>query len=226
MSTVAVIPVKNLANAKQRLSGLLSASSRQMLFTAMFQDVLEAVSTCDAIDRVLVVTDDEQVRDIALAFGAEVRSEPATPGLIPAVTESGRQLAAEGVTSMLFLPADVPLITVEELEIVLGGFGRRDGPECLIVPATDLGGSNCVVCSPPDCMPFGFGEDSFRRHLGLARQAGIEPAVAKLPGIGLDVDVPEDLSELARRILADGLCTNTARFLESEGIMAKQRAAS
>ncbi len=226
MSTVAVIPVKNLENAKQRLSGLLSATSRQQLFTAMFQDVLEAVTTCDSIERVLVVTDDERVSDIASAYGAEVRPEPSVPGLISAVTESGKQLAAEGVTSMLFLPADVPLVTVEELEVVLAGFGRSANPEFLIVPAADLGGSNCVVCAPPDCMTFGFGEDSFRLHLGIARRAGIEPVVAKLPGIGLDVDVPEDLSELARRILADGLSTNTARFLEAEGIMGKLRAVS
>ncbi|HKI73772.1 MAG TPA: hypothetical protein VJ998_03980, partial [Pseudomonadales bacterium] len=91
MTTVAVIPVKQLANAKQRLSGLLSAERRRDLFRAMLSDVLEATTSCDRIDRVIVVTDDAEVATIAREFGAEVRPEPDQPGLIPAVAETGRQ---------------------------------------------------------------------------------------------------------------------------------------
>lgn len=219
VTTVAVIPVKQLENAKQRLSGLLSAEQRQLLFSAMYRDVLEAATTCDRIDRVVVVTNDSKVADIALEYGAEVRDEPAVPGLIEAVTETSAQLRREGVANMVFLPADIPLVSVEELEVVLDGFGRTSAPEFMIVPASDLGGSNCVVCSPPDCVTFGFGEDSFRRHLRLARERNIEPAVARLPGIGLDIDTPDDLLEAATEIESMALETNTARFLKESGLM-------
>ena len=102
-----------------------------------------------------------------------------------------------------------------------------DQPEFMIVPASDLGGSNCVACSPPDCMSFGFGIDSFRKHLGLARDLGIDPQVAKLPGIGLDIDTPSDISELmaeVERIAQDrggSTVHGTVRFLEEIDI--KQR---
>lgn len=218
MSTVAVIPVKQLANVKQRLSGVLSAEQRRALFRAMLEDVLEAVTTCDRVDRVIVVTDDGEVAGIAHAYGAETRPEPAEPGLIEAVTETGRYLATESVARMMFLPADIPLVSVEELEVVLDG-PTGEGPEMMIVPAHDLGGSNCVVTAPPDCMPFAFGEDSFRRHLKIARDRGIEPSVARLPGIGLDIDTPDDLFEMATRLEDEGLETNTHRFLLEGGIM-------
>jgi 2-phospho-L-lactate/phosphoenolpyruvate guanylyltransferase len=218
MSTVAVIPVKHLVNAKQRLAGLLRADQRKALFRAMFMDVLEATTSCDCIDRVVVVTNDLEVTDLGTEFGVEVRAEPATGGLIGAVTEAGRQLAAEGVDNMLFLPADVPLVTVEELEVVLDGFDESPRPAFMIVPAHDLGGSNCVVCSPPDCVEFGFGEDSFRRHLRLARAAGIDPMVAKLIGIGQDVDTPDDLVNLVKVLEHEQLDTNTARFLVESGL--------
>lgn len=218
MTTVAVIPVKQLVNAKQRLSGVLSAERRRELFRAMLSDVLEAVTTCDRIDRVIVVTSDTEVAGVAEAFGAEVRPEPDQPGLISAVTATGAYLASEGVDNMLFLPADVPMVSVEELEVVMDGFGGHDEPEMMIVPANDLGGSNCVVVSPPDCMTFGFGEDSFRRHLRLARESGVKVSVAKLPGIGLDVDMPDDLYELAAALDEQALDTNTNRFLQESGI--------
>lgn len=222
MTTSAVIPIKQLVNAKQRLAGLLSQEERKNLFTAMVEDVLTAVEACVCIDQIIVVTDDEEVAELAKGFGAQIRPEPNPPGLIEAVTETGRQLAAEGVDCMVFLPGDVPLVSADELDIVLEGFGAGSVAEFLIVPALDLGGSNCVVCSPPDCMEFGFGIDSFRRHISIARERGLVPQVAKLPGIGLDVDTPEDLKMLIDTIekdARDGQEYSTVRFLTSSGIV-------
>jgi len=220
MTTTVVIPIKQLENAKQRLGSLLSASQRAALFQAMVEDVLEAVTTCDRIDEVLIITDDPQAAMIGHQYSARVVGEPDEPGLINAVTYAGQLLRAEGVNTMMFLPGDVPLVTVEELEVVLDGFGGGTVAAFGIVPASDLGGSNCVVCSPPDCMTFGFGEDSFRRHLQLARDSNIEPMVAKLPGIGLDVDTPADLLELAKVLKRLQLKTHTQRFLQNSGILA------
>ena len=173
MTTSAVIPIKQLADAKQRLSGLLNSDERKRLFQAMVEDVLTAVEACTYIDSIVVVTDDQAVAELARGYGAEIRPEPGSEGLIEAVTETGKQLAAEGVGVMLFLPGDVPLVTPEALDVDLEGFGISEEPEFMIVPASDLGGSNCVACSPPDCMSFGFGVDSFRKHLGLAKDRAL-----------------------------------------------------
>ena len=185
----------------------------------MVEDVLTTVEACTLLDEIIVVTDDDVVAELALGFGAEILSEPEDPGLIPAVTKAARYLADNGVDIMLFLPGDVPLVTPEELEIVLEGFGRQDTPELMIVPASDLGGSNCIACSKPDCMEFGFGEDSFRRHLAIARRLGIEPSVAKLPGIGLDIDTPDDLRKLASILVDSGIESHTHRYFRESGIL-------
>jgi 2-phospho-L-lactate guanylyltransferase len=47
-------------------------------------------------------------------------------------------------------------------------------------------------------MPLRFGDDSFFPHLAAARSAGIEPTVLKLPGIGLDIDQPDDVQAFLR----------------------------
>lgn len=222
MTITAVIPVKQLANAKQRLSSFLSASDRAALFSAMVRDVLTAVEACSLIDQIMVVTNDLKVSELGKEYDAKIRPEPQRPGLIESVTEAARDLSLAGVSTMVFLPGDVPLVSAEELESVLEGFGSSNEAEFLIVPAADLGGSNCVVCSPPDCITFGFGEDSFRRHLSIARELGLNPTVMKLPGIGLDIDTPNDLRELAALIEQeeqDYSDYNTVRFLMTSGLL-------
>ena len=222
MTITAVIPVKQLANAKQRLSSFLSASDRAALFSAMVRDVLTAVEACSLIDQIMVVTNDLEVSELGKEYDAKIHPEPQRPGLIESVTEAARDLSLAGVSTMVFLPGDVPLVSAEELESVLEGFGSSNEAEFLIVPAADLGGSNCVVCSPPDCITFGFGEDSFRRHLSIARELGLNPTVMKLPGIGLDFDTPNDLRELAALIEQeeqDYSDYNTVRFLMTSGLL-------
>jgi 2-phospho-L-lactate/phosphoenolpyruvate guanylyltransferase len=221
MRTAAVIPIKQLENAKQRLASMLSTDERNQLFRKMVEDVLTATQACALVDEIIVVTDDDVAARLASRYGASVLSEPEQAGLIASVTKASRYLADEGVDIMLFLPGDVPLVTAEELRIVLEGFGMQAGAEFLIVPASDLGGSNCIACSPPDCMEFGFGEDSFRRHLAIARRLGIEPAVAKLPGIGLDVDTPDDLIELASILVTSRIESHTHRYFRKSGIMGR-----
>ncbi len=225
-ASCAVIPIKQLGDAKQRLSGILSAEERKGLFSAMVEDVLTAVEACTAIDRIVVVTDDAEVALLARSFGAQIRPEPEPPGLIEAVTETGKALAIEGVGTMVFLPGDVPLVTAEELEIVMTGFGLAERPEFLIVPASDLGGSNCVAVSPPDCMTYGFGENSFRRHLDIAKQRGLEPQVTRLPGIGLDIDTPADIRDMLAFIAEearDGREYSTVRYLTENDIIDRLR---
>ena len=68
-------------------------------------------------------------------------------------------------------------------------------------------------------MKFGFGEDSFRRHLGFARELGIEPRVIKLPALGLDVDTPHDLEALMRELETRQTLSSTHKYLMESGII-------
>ena len=75
---------------------------------------------------------------------------------------------------------------------------HRPAPSFTIAPSHDEGGSNAIVCSPPDAVPLRFGVDSFFPHLRAAEAQGIRPTVVRLPGIALDIDNPEDLAAFAR----------------------------
>lgn len=193
----AVVPVKDLANVKQRLAQVLPADERRGLFQAMLEDVLSVLTAVRALDGVLILTRDPDVGRIAAKYGCEIAGEPENRGQNAAVSHAAGHLRALGATGMIQCPGDIPLITVAEVEQVMAS--HEDSPAVTIVPARDGRGSNCVVCSPPDIMKFHFGNESFKPHLTEARERGIEPKTLLLPGIGLDVDTPDDLRAMLAR---------------------------
>jgi 2-phospho-L-lactate guanylyltransferase len=93
---------------------------------------------------------------------------------------------------MMQVPADIPLITPEDVGALLQA--HSDAPAVTLAPSRDERGSNAVVYSPADLLPLRFGDDSFLPHLRRARALGIEPCVLKRPGLALDVDTPDDLA--------------------------------
>ena len=208
----AVLPIKNLSDAKQRLAPVLSAGERRGLFAVMVEDVLSALAMADGLDGVLVITRDSDAAALARRYGARVLIEDANCGQTSAVQAGVQALAAEGADGMLAVPGDVPLVTPVEITAILAA--HQASPAMTIVPAWDERGSNGIACSPPDLIPFSFGNDSFRPHLAAARAAGVEPRILKLPGLALDVDNPADL----RALIARPATTRAHAFLVDSGI--------
>jgi 2-phospho-L-lactate/phosphoenolpyruvate guanylyltransferase len=196
----AVVPVKDTAQAKQRLAALLPAARRQELALAMFEDVMAAVSGVRALAGMVVVTIDPAAAAIAARHGARVTSEGACEGHTGAIMTAARRLAAEGL-DLLTLPGDIPLVEpndVRHLVSVHCAGADRGAGAFTIVPARDELGSNAVLCSPAGAVPLRFGDNSFFPHLDAAKTHGIEPEVVHLPRIALDIDTPEDLALFLR----------------------------
>ena len=191
----AVIPAKNFAEAKQRLGAVLTAEERPGLFAAMFEDVLATLTAVSGLEGVLVVTRDPHAMALASQYGAQVLEETENRGQTAAVEAAASWLKGQGAKGMVAVPGDVPLVPADEIAQVLAAHG--DTPAMTIVPAQDERGSNCIACSPPDLIPFRFGNDSFKPHLKEAADKGVIPVILPLPGLGLDIDRPDDLAELA-----------------------------
>ena len=214
----ALLPVKDLENAKQRLSPLLDEGSRRQLFAAMLEDVLEALAGAGSIAGILVVTRHRGARELAERYGAGTLCEALNLGQTSAVTSGARALSAQGATGMIAVPADIPLIRPDDIDAVLAA--HPPAPSITIAPACDDQGSNAVACSPPQVLPFRFGENSFHPHLSRARALGIEPGVVRRPRLALDIDTPADL----RAFAAQASPTRAYRYLEDSGILRRLQA--
>lgn len=208
----AVVPVKDLRGAKQRLAEVLSVEERGALFQAMLEDVLSALQTVRGLEGFVLITCDQEAKRLAADYGARVMSEPENRGHTAAVATAVTVLQDDGADGMLQLPGDVPLVTADEIEAVIEA--HEPGPAMTIVPSRDRKGSNCVACSPPQVMPLRFGDDSFYPHLETAKAHGLTPNVISLPGIAHDVDTPDDLLAL----LGKPAKTRAHRFLNDSGL--------
>lgn len=191
----AALPVKEFADAKQRLSPLLSPSQREILAATMLEDVLTALADA-GLAGILVNTLDPLGAELARRYGARVITDDARTGHTGAVAAMARALASEGHSGMLVLPGDIPRVTAAEIDALLAA--RRRAPSFTIAPAHDKLGSNGVLCLPPEVMPLRFGDNSYFPHLDTARRNGIEPTVVPLSGFALDIDHPDDVRALLR----------------------------
>lgn len=196
MNVWAVVPVKNLGSAKQRLSPVLDQQQRRSLLCAMLRDVLSALTRADCLAGIMLVTRDQDVRAIAGEYAVSVLEEDENRGHTDAVTFGANTLAGEGVASMLTLPADLPLVAPADIHAIVSAHPRTP-PAVTLAPARDNLGSNAMLCSPPDVLPFRFGENSFYPHLQRVRELGIEPRIIERQGLGLDIDTPDDLRTFA-----------------------------
>ena len=212
-----ILPVKEMASAKQRLASLLSPAERIALMQVMLRDVLAAVSAAQGLAGIAVVTLDSWAHALAGAHGARVITEGARAGHTGAVTAAASVLQAEGVAAILTLPGDVPAVKTPEIEALIAAV--TSPPAFIIAPAHDEQGSNAILMSPPNAVKLRFGEDSYFPHLAAARTAGITPQILRLPGIAMDIDHPADIARFARIPEAKG--TQTLAWLKQNGILSR-----
>jgi 2-phospho-L-lactate guanylyltransferase len=82
MRAALLIPVKNLTNAKQRLSEALNKAQRSQLAEAMLRDVMSAAAGVTERLEVFLVTGDERAAAMAAEFNfgliADTRNESET----------------------------------------------------------------------------------------------------------------------------------------------------
>jgi 2-phospho-L-lactate guanylyltransferase len=195
---VVLVPVKAFADAKARLAGALSPSDRQALARWTAARVIAAAGEAP----VFVVCDDDDVAEFARSHGAEVLWQPGV-GLNAAVSRGVAALRERGVSHVVVAHGDLPLPA--------GLLDASIGNAITLVPDNAGDGTN-VICVPT-AVPFEFayGAASFRRHLSHALTLGVAVAVRHDALLGIDIDVPSDLSHpLVKEVLPQWLPTNPA----------------
>jgi 2-phospho-L-lactate guanylyltransferase len=189
-----LVPVKNLANAKQRLAAVLDQPTRTKLAQAMLFDVLETLHTWVGRPEVGIVTSDPFALELARRFEFHIIPDNTNRSETDAIEMATRLCESRGIDSTLVIPGDIPLIQADELEKILEVAPDQGS---VLVPAADGRGTNAAWRRPAGLFPLRFGNDSFKPHLTAARAALKPCVVLSLPGIALDIDDPSDLRQLA-----------------------------
>jgi len=190
---VILLPVKNLANAKQRLGPVLEQQSRTELAKAMLSDVVHALAAY-AGDEVAIATSDPFAIELAGQYRFEIIRDESNVSETDAIEMATRICEGRGIESTLVIPGDIPLIDAGDIRAI---YEASPDAGSVLVPSQDKRGTNAVLRRPASLFPLRFGNNSFMPHLAAAIATNQSCVVLSLPRIALDIDTAEDLRELA-----------------------------
>lgn len=195
-----MVPAKRIDAAKTRLA---PDSHRGDLALAFLDDALRAISACPQITRIIVVTGDEAIAQIARMRGAEIIAEPNPAGLNAAV----RAGAEEATGPVIAIAADLPALTPKALACVLELAETCD--RALLCDAQGTGTAMLLAAQPEALHPM-FGEGSRARHVNDGcTDLGLDVRFAHaLAPARRDVDTAVDLADAVR--IGVGMSTQDA----------------
>lgn len=197
MTIWAIVPVKPLKRAKSRLSNVLSQDEHAALCRELLGHTLDVLASVDGIERTLVVSRDSSALAMAREHGARTVTERAKGRLNRALIRATVVARGYGVSGVLILPADLPLIREEDIRKLLDL--ATSPPVVVIAPDRRGKGTNALLSSPPGLIQYEFGRDSFNKHLADAHASGARVEICELDSFGLDLDGPDDLELLRAR---------------------------
>lgn len=192
MSLWAIVPVKPIRRAKSRLAGALNQEERIALSREMLRRVLRALAGVERIERTLLVSRDSEALALGRRHGARTLSERPPIDLNQALDQATRAAVGSGATAVLVVPADLPLVTSEDVEALIDL--AEPSPSLVLAPDRHRDGTNAFLASPPGLIEYQFGPKSLSRHISAAVAASIRVAECDRPGLALDLDLPEDLA--------------------------------
>ncbi|MGN6812596.1 MAG: 2-phospho-L-lactate guanylyltransferase [Thermomicrobiales bacterium] len=195
MRTVGIVPVKDLADAKSRLAGVLAPEERAALALRTLCSVLDALALPPIAERIVVSPDDAVLRE-AMARGARGLRQQGR-GLNNALEQARRSLSPAQADALLVVLGDLPLLAGGDIHALLTLAGQLPGAGVVLAPDRHGAGTNAVLLRPAGALPFLFGAGSLARFRDRASARQLAVHLYHAPGTALDLDTPADLAWLA-----------------------------
>lgn len=193
MTIWAIVPVKPILIGKSRLGSVLSGEDRARLNRMLLERTLGILRDTPGIVGTLVVSRDPEVLAIAREFGARTVLEhgQTQTDLNLALLRATTVAKAFDINGILILPADLPLVSPEDLQVLLNEGSQP--PVVVIAPDRHNDGTNAMLMSPAGLIKFDYGQNSFNKHCMHALEAGARLEIIRRVNLGLDLDYPDDL---------------------------------
>jgi 2-phospho-L-lactate/phosphoenolpyruvate guanylyltransferase len=206
MGVWAIIPVKPLNRAKSRLSQVLTPEQRYQLAETMLRHVLGVIQSVPQVLGTLVISRDNKALAIAREYGARTVQESGAPELNTALMRATQVVARWKGSAVLILPADLPLLSGEDIVSMIHLSGRSS-PSVVLATDQHEDGTNAMFVRPPGLIEYAYGTGSYARHKQFAQDAGADIHVYHSERLLLDIDVPADLQSYNELIQTGGIQT-------------------
>jgi 2-phospho-L-lactate/phosphoenolpyruvate guanylyltransferase len=189
----AVIPMKPLDVAKSRLSSILDDETRKNLVIALFTHTVSELQESGKFGGITVVTADPYLWKISQELGIQVIEEPFPSDLNDSLANALDWMKIKLAQSVLILPGDLPYLSSR---LLLDMATESELFNLMMVsPDHHLSGTNALQVTPKEGLRFEFGDQSFIRHVHLAKQMEYNLKVYMSDQLKVDIDTPEDYGQ-------------------------------
>ena len=146
MALWAIVPVKPLGKGKSRLAEVFTQEERVKINRQMLSNTLRTLVAIPEIEHVLVVSKDQAALSLAREEGARTVQENGDPDLNLALERATIVAKTYATRGILIIPADLPLITSEDVYAMLERVGEP--PVVVVAPDRHLRGTNALLVCP------------------------------------------------------------------------------
>jgi len=164
----------------------------------MLFDVVDSLKMVATVGDIRVLTPDAEVETALRTRYTDVATmrDPNCGDLNTALSHAIQVLEQQGISRVLIIPADLPMVQSQDLEHVL-----ETPPDRSMGIAHDKTGegTNLLLLNPPSIVDLHFGARSFAAHVEEARRRKIRYRVFDMPSLLWDLDCPEDMQTFLSR---------------------------
>ena len=208
MKTSVIIPVKTFQKSKTRLH--LSEKKTKELCRLLLEEVIKTVSEVKIIDKIIVVTDEEQVLDIIEKYDCKQIQDKNETSVNDAVKLAEGFLIENKFTHSVVLPLDIPFFYSEDLEKLLN-FSKDKS--VVIIPSRHFDGTNALVRTPINSMEPRYDEGSHSFQIESAKKSNIKISIGLIYRLMLDIDNRDDLEFVLKQNIKPEFCKKIKQII-------------
>ena len=209
MKTSVIIPVKSFQRSKTRLQ--LSKNKTIELCRLLLEEVIKTVPETKLIDKIIVVTNEEQISDIIKKYECKKIRDEHEMSVNNAVKLAEKYLIDNKFTHSIVLPLDVPFFYSEDIINLLKFSSDKS---VVIVPSRHFDGTNALVRTPIDSMTPRYDEGSYSFQIESAKNDDVRITIGLIYRLMLDIDNTEDLEFVLKQNIKPEFCDKIRKIIE------------
>ncbi len=218
----AVVPVKGFDRGKSRLARVLGQGARHTLCCRLAERTLELLAGAGNVRGVTLVSHDAEAELLAARYGSSFIREEEGAGLNSALAAALSQLQCQKKGPFMVMHADLVYANKDAVERLVDHHLELSEPAVTLVPDYQSRGTNLMLFSGQQEMPFRFGVNSFLAHQKALTEQNLKVDVWRDDRLSFDLDRPIDLARFYRTTptTARGLLGRTvsATYLAAGGL--------
>jgi len=202
LKTCAIIPIKLFSKAKTRLQ--LSTENTKILCQVLLEEVLETISQSSHIDKILLVSKEDEAFKIGKKFDCVEIFDETESGVNNAVMLADSWISTNSFTRSVIFPQDIPFMTTHDIDTLFNFCIPENS--VILVPSRHFDGTNALIRTPSDIMTTRYDEGSYRSQFDSAVIKTSHYSLALIQRIMLDIDSRDDVNFAIQKNMKPVIC--------------------